>query len=87
MRPGTNPIHDPEGATLLADVVAVLQELGVDGGTALEGGHFADQRMHHRVKQGIRDARRAGALAPFREALNECKALALAEFREGGAAS
>ncbi len=83
MRQGTNPIHDPEGAAMLADAVAVLQELTGDEALTHGGERFADLRMHRRVKAGIKEARWAGDLAPFREALEECKGLALREFGGG----
>ncbi len=84
MRQGTNPIHDPEEAAILADTVAVLQELAGGDESVFEGGFFADQRIHRCVKAGIVAARQAGDLAPFREALGECKVLALREFGGGG---
>ena len=86
MRQGTNPIHDPEGATMLADTVAVLQELAGVEEPVFAGGFFADRRIHRCVKAGILAARQAGDLAPFREALEECKGLARREFGGGGAA-
>ena len=87
MRPGVNPIHDPEGAAMLADAVAVLQELAGVEEPVFAGGFFADRRIHRCIKAGIVAARQAGDLAPFREALEECKGLVLREFGGGGGAA
>ena len=88
MKQGTNPIHDPEGAAMLADTAAVLRELAPVDAPVFDGERFADVRIHRRVKTGIKEAREAGDLGPFREALEDCKRLASREFRgDGGGAA
>lgn len=84
MKQGTNPIHDPEGAAMLADTAAVLRELALVEAPVFDGERFADARIHRRVKAGIKEVRWAGDLTPFREALEDSKRLALREFRGDG---